>query len=319
MGNLETNFVRPGLEDFLNAVDGSGNTPVASAIETALQEVQIAGPIGGALGVTIEAPFYDIYEDPDGITFDSDARITSVELDPAAPDLVASYHIDQEFPSFGATAPNGQPYEMAISISASAFNQLLKAELEAGLLISTIMEFSFVGGAPPQPITAALLGGLLAPFAFLDPSEPLQFQVQPTIAPIYTGELGPSGELATLILTHLKFSVVPQIDPSLELLSGVVDVVLGVDIGFGVDGLSFQVSLPSATDIDVTLIANPLYVDNSTLNVLLPTVVGLSVPTLADSLGSFPIPEFIGTQLSLVDADRSGEYTSLFFDLSAAP
>jgi hypothetical protein len=41
------------------------------------------------------------------------------------------------------------------------------------------------------------------------------------------------------------------------------------------------------------------------------------VPTLASALGSFPLPDFLGLQLDLVDLTRNGEYMSLFFNLSA--
>ena len=317
ISDLQNNFVRPGLEDFLNATDGSGNTPIAASIESALEAIEIAGPIGSALGVDLEAPFYEIYQDAEGITFDSDARIVISEPDPEAADLDASYDIAQTFPTFGPLAPNGQPYELAVSISASAFNQLLKAEIQGGLLLSTITEFDF--GAGPLAITAGLLGTLLPQFAYLDPSEALQFMVRPALAPIFTGEPGASGELATLLISHLEFSVVPVSEPSVVLLGGVVDVTLGVDVGFDGDGLSFDVETPDPSNIDVILIENPLYVDPSTLDLFLPSLVGLAVPTLTDSLGSFPLPEFLGLQLGLIDADRVGGYLSLFFDMSAAP
>jgi len=47
--------------------------------------------------------------------------------------------------------------------------------------------------------------------------------------------------------------------------------------------------------------------------------VGLAVPVIADSLGSFPLPEFLGLQLNAVDIARLGDYTALFFDLSPVP
>ena len=71
--------------------------------------------------------------------------------------------------------------------------------------------------------------------------------------------------------------------------------------------------------MDVILVENPLYVDTATLELFLPSLIGVAVPTLGDSLGSFPLPEFLGLQLSLIDVDRVGEYISVFFDMSAAP
>jgi hypothetical protein len=317
VSDLQNDLVRPGLESFLNTVDAEGNTPVASAIEGALDAIEIAGPIGAALGVELEAPLFDISEDIHGITLGSDARITSSLPDPQAVDLAASFHVDQPVPGFGPLTPGGSPYELAICISASAFNQLLKAEVESGLLISTLTEFDF--GSGPQTITAGLLAALLPQFGLLDPAELLQFDIRPTMAPILTGEIGPSGELATVRVPHLLLDISPISDPTVALLGGVVDVTLGLDATFGGGELSFVLTAPAAEDINVTLLENPLFVPAATLDVLLPALVGLTVPVLADSLGSFPLPDFLGLELTLVEVDRNGEFTSLFFDLSPAP
>ena len=317
VSDLQNDFVRPGLEDFLNTPDAFGNTPVAGSIESALAAVEIAGPIGAAFGVDLEAPLFTILEDPAGLTLGSDVRVTSTLPDPSAPDLTASYAVDQVFPSFGMTAPNGLPYEMAVCISASAFNQLLRAEVESGLLISTISAFDF--GLGPQPITGALLALLLPPFSVLEPTQLLRFEIRPTAAPIFSGEPGPNGELATVHLPHLELFLVPVSDPSTILLAGSIDVVVGVDASYGVAGLTFEVTPPAAENLTVTLLENPLFVDPATLDAILPALVGLAVPTIAESLGSFPMPDFLGLELSAVDIARAGDYTALYFDLSPVP
>ncbi len=317
ISDLQNDFVKPGLEDFLNTPDLAGNTPVAGAIEGALAAVEIAGPIGTAFGVDLEAPLFTVLEDPGGVTLGSDARITSTFPDPSAPDLIASYDFPQTFPSFGPLAPNGLAYELAVSISTSTFNQLLRAEVEGGLLASTITEFDF--GLGLQPITAGLLAILLPPFAALDPAELLQFDIRPAAAPIFSGDLGPAGELATVHLPHLQLLLVPASDPSTVLLAGSIDVIVGVEPSYGIDGLVFDVTPPLPANLTVTLLQNPLYIDVATLDVLLPNLVGLAVPLIADSLGSFPLPDFFGLQLSAVDIARSGDYIGLYFDLSPVP
>jgi hypothetical protein len=317
ISDLQNDFVRPGLEDFLNTVDGNGNTVTAAALETALETVELTGPIGDALGVDLEAPMFVILEDTGGVTLGSDARIISTMPDPAAVDLTKSFHVDQAFPTFGALAPNGQPYDLALCISASAFNQLLKAEIESGLLITSIADFDFGGGL--TPITAGLLSTLLPQFAALDPAELLSIDLYPTIAPVLTGEAGPAGELATLMMPHLDVSIVPIVDPSTALLRVTADAEIGLDAGFSGGELVFTLSPVAPMDIDVTILENPLFVDEVTLDLLLPALISLAVPTLSDSLGSFPLPDFLGLQLGLVDVDRNGQFMSLYFDLSPAP
>lgn len=317
VSDLQNDLVRPGLENFLNAVDGNGNTATASALESALAAIEITGPIGEAIGVNLEAPMFDITEDTNGITLGSDARITASLPLPEAPDLTESYSITQPFPTFGPLSPNNIPYDLGICISASAFNQLLKAEIESGLLITSISEFDF--GTGLQPLTAGLLAAILPPFGLLDPLEPLRIDLAPTAAPILSGQIGPAGELATLEMPHLVVSIVPVVEPETLLLQGVVDAELGLDADFIGGELAFLLSAPQAENISITLLENPFRVSEATLDALLPGLLALAVPTLSDSLGTFPLPDFLGLQLGLVDVDRNGEFMSLFFDLTPAP
>jgi hypothetical protein len=317
IGDLQNDFVKPGLEGFLNTVDASGNTPVAAALETALYAVEIAGPIGDALGVSLEAPLFDIFMDADGLTFGSDARITATLPDPAAVDLTASYHVDQAFPVFGTLAPNGSPFGLGICISASAFNQLLKAEIESGLLISTISELDLGGG--PTPVTAGLLASILPAFGVLDPAILLQLDIYPAVAPFVTGEVGPAGELATLHLAHLEVSIVPVADPSVILARVAVDAIVGMDAVFSSGELTFAITPPTPQDLTFTLLENPLFANEAILNLLIPQLLSLTLADVGDSLGTFPLPDFLGLQLSLVDIDRNGEFISLYLDLNAAP
>ena len=139
------------------------------------------------------------------------------------------------------------------------------------------------------------------------------------MAPIFSGVPGPAGELATVHIPHLELSLVPISDPSTVLLAATVDVIVGVNADYGIDGLAFEVTPPTADNLTVTLLENPLFVDPATLDLLLPNLVGLAVPLIAESLGSFNLPEFLGMQLSAVDIARAGDYTALYFDLSAVP
>lgn len=309
-------LMKPALENFLNTPDGNGNTPTAGAIEEALAGIEIAGPIGDAIGVALEAPLFDVAEYPDGITFGSDARITALMPDPTAVNLDESYHVDEAFPVFSTLAPNGMPYHMAMCISTSAFNQLLKSEIESGLLITSIAEFDF--GSGPIPITAGLLAALLPAFGVLDPAEPLRFDLYPTLAPIVTGEPGPGSELATLRIPHLLVTVVAAVDDTV-LLQAAVDGKVGLDADLVAGELSFSLSQPTAQDIGFTLLQNPLLADEANMNQILPGVIALAIPQLGSSLGTFPLPGFFGLQLSRVDVDRSGEFMSLFLDLLPAP
>jgi hypothetical protein len=280
------------------------DAPVAAAIQTALEDIAIAGPIGEAIGVTLEAPLFDVYEDNAGITLDSDARITALMPDPEAPDLAASLHLPAVFPSFGANTPVGnQPYGLGISISSSAFNQLLKAETESGLLRTSITEIDI--GTGPFPLTVGNILFLVPALAPLPVDTELRIDIAPVLAPVVTGQDGPFGEIADLRIGHLLAKLVVA-ETGETLVSIVVDVEVGLTLDF-VDGqLSFNLENPILAN-EAQLIA--------VLNFLLPSLL----PSLADSLGTFPIPSFLGLNMSMVEIAKTGDYMGLYTNLVPAP
>jgi hypothetical protein len=225
--------------------------------------------------------------------------------------------VPEIFPTFGPLAPNGLPFDVGMCISSSAFNQLLKAEVESGLLIATITELDF--GSGPVTLTAGLLGLLLPAYQVLDPAELLQIDIYPTMAPFITGEPGPTGELATLRLAHLLVTVAPVADPDTVLAQMAVDGSLGLDADFVGGELLFTLTDPTTDDVSFTIIENALKADEAQIELLLPQLLTLAIPALADSLGTLPLPDFLGLQLSLVDVDRNGEFISLFLDMSPVP
>jgi hypothetical protein len=313
IGDIQS-LVEPALENFLNAADPNGNTPVAGAIEVALTGIEIAGPIGDAIGVSLETPLFAVDEDTGGITFGSDSRVLANLPDPDAPDLLASYHIDEPFPVFTSSlAPNGTPYEMAMCISTSSFNQLMRAEIESGLLRMVFAEFDF--GTGLAPISAGLLSQVVPEFAFLDPAELLRFELRPTLAPVMTGDLGPNGELALLEVSHLVVAILPLVGDK-AFVELAVDLQLGLDFSFAGSSLSVALGALSPSEVQQTILTNRMGTNEITLNILTPLLLGLALPELSSSLGSFPLPSFLGLELGIVDIDRNGEFVSLFFDLS---
>jgi hypothetical protein len=303
--------VESGFRNFLNAVDANGNTPVAGAIETALAGIHIAGPIGQAIGVNLEAPLYDVYEDANGITLDADARVTASAPHPDAVDLAGSYHVSEPFPTFGGATPAGAlPYDLALAISSSAFNQLLKAETESGLLLTSITQLDLGNG--PEPLTAGLLGQFVPAFRVLDPSQPARIDLIPTLAPLVNGQPGPSGELAELRMSSTIARVVVGTQTRLEMQ---IDSRVGLDLAFANGALAFEVGALDAANLQVAILYNPLGANETQLENLMLLLVPDLFPSILSSLGSFPLPSFFGLQLGLVEAGRQGSYLSLFLDL----
>jgi len=329
IGDIQSLFSTE-FANFLNATDAAGNTPVAGAIETALADIEISGPIGEGLGVMLETPLFDVLEDIDGITLGSDTRvITQVGTGPgecipppAAPDLAASYHIAEPFPTLTATTPvGGLPYDLGICISTSAFNQLLKADTECGLLQLDVTEIDVLG--VPTTITAGVLTFVIPEFTILPTTLPLLVRITPTTAPFLTGNPGPAGETSELKIANLIVEVrrIPTDPVQFSYVTFGVDLAVGLDFVF--DDLTGElvptVGSVDPADITVGVIDRLIQVSQQSAENGLPTVLAEALPVLGASLGSFPIPAFFGLGLQSVEVSNQGEFLSIFADLVTTP
>ena len=331
VGNIEPTVVS-GFEDALDDPDGAGplDAPVADAIEVALADIQISGPIGDTLQVNLDTPLFDVLEDNAGITLGSDTRFVATPVPgvpapgqcaqvPNAPNLAASYHVTEAFPSFGANAPGGSPYNLAISISTSAFNQLLKAQIECGLLQTSLTEIDIGSGL--QPVTAGLLRLFMPTLSGFDPALPMRIDLKPTMAPLLTGNAGPGGEIGEVRIPQLIMEI--HIDDGLHpgdsglIIRGALDLTAGLGLNFVSGALAFSVS--TVSNLTIAFLTNNITANEAqlttVLNFLLPTVL----PSLGDGLGAFPLPSFFGLQLSGVEVSRNGQFYTLFTNLVPGP
>lgn len=313
-------LVQDGFAANLSDPDGAGpaDGPLAGAIETALGGISIAGPIGEAIGVDFQADFTAITEDSSGITFAAGAAITNPEPAAGAPDLAASYTVAEPFPSFGPLSPVlGQPYGLALAISSSGFNQLLKSQVEGGLLQSQITSIDLGGGAV-VPLTVGLLALFIPELGVYPVLEPVKVVLKPALAPIVTGAPGPAGELAELRLGGLRVEI-RLVNGDVLLLGAVVDARVGVNLALTDGALAFSLGTPAPDAISLTLVDNPRFVSEANVQAFLPGVFPLLLPTLASALGSFPLPDFLGLSLEPVEISRAGGFLGLFLNLAVEP
>ena len=331
IGNVEPT-VRTGLQDYLKDPDGGGplDAPVADAIEVALANISIAGPIGDTLQVNLDTPLFDVLEDNAGITLGSDTRFVATPVAgtpapgecaqvPNAPNLAASYHVTEAFPSFGANTPGGSPYNLAISISTSAFNQLLKAQIECGLLQTSLTEIDI--GAGLQPLTAGLLKLFMPTLSGFDSALPMRIDLKPTIAPFLTGNGGPGGEIGEIRIPQLIMEI--HIDDGLHpgdsglIIRGALDMTAGLGLSFVNGALTFSVS--NVTGLTIAFLTNNVTANETQLTTVLNFLLPTALPALGDGLGAFPLPEFFGLLLDGVEVSRNGQFYTLFTNLVPGP
>jgi cysteine-rich repeat protein len=320
-----------GIKNFLDDPDGPGpqQSPIAAAIQSALDGISIAGAVGQGVGLMLDTPFFAITEDDDGITFGSDSRFrVSIGTGPGqcipppgAPTLSASYSRSDVFPTFGPNTPvSNQPYGLGIAISTAGFNQLLRGQIECGLMQTslTTIDLDGPGGQPPLAITSTLLSLLIPQFSQLPPNTPLRIDIAPTLAPIVTGNSGPNGELTELKIAQITMNVV-QPGPEIVWLGGVVDADLGMNLSFNGSGLAISLSTPQAGDVTITIVDNPLGANEAAVETTLPALVTPLIPQLAGALSGFPLPEFFGLDLQGVEVSKSGQFLGLYANLVPAP
>src|SRR5262245_31204457 len=309
--------LEPPLNAALGDPDGAGpqESPIADALENALAGLDVSGPVGTALGVTLDARFADIVESPAAVVYDVDASVTASQVAVGAPDLVASYYQPGVLPSIGSTTPGGQSYDLALFLSTSVLNQLAKAKVESGVLNVTA---TAVGG---QALTAGLLAQLVPAFGTLPPSTPLTLHIRPTVAPIVTAGDAPPGALAAVRLANLTIDILDAAS-SATLLALALDARLGVSLQVDATGgqLLPHVTTPAPGDVTAVVLGGTLSVGDAEIGGLVPSLVGAVLPGLVGALGPVRLPSIAGLpRIYPVEVTSVGEYVAAFIDFNDPP
>ncbi len=306
-----------GFARILADPDGSGpaDAPIAAAVETALATIEIDGVIGNTIGVELVAPMDDVVQTTSGVTLVSDLKVTANNPDPRAFDQPASFVVPQAFPVLGDLTPSGNPYDAAITIGASGFNQLLKALIESGVLLGEVRELTLTPGGNPIPLTAGVLAVFFPPLRTLPADQPLVLEVLPTAAPIIVGKPGANGELAELLVGGLKTIIrTDEATPNL-ILEIISDIPVPIDLAFVDGGVSFSFVPPAPSDITLAIVKNPFNIDEFLITLLIPTFLPSVLPEVTASLSSFPIPDLLGFTFTNAEVAMAGEFFAIYGDL----
>lgn len=301
------------LTSLLGDPDGAGATdsPVADAIEGALANVHIAGPIGESLGLDLASNISSTTQDTAGIGIRASATFSAASVVPGAPDLTGSVGWGDTLGAIGSTTPGGQPFDVAVGASATGFNQLLAAETERGLLNVDITELD---GAP---LTLRSLFDLIGAGGLVPNDLPMVVELRPEVAPVVSTGPGPAGALGELRMSGYRATVRTNDAARGVFIELVVDFRTGVSLVLAPDGLRFGLDAPAADDFSATLTQNPLGLPPELIEQvfleLSPDVFG----AVQEALPSFPLPQFVGLGLQPVEVARLGTGFVLYGDLVA--
>jgi hypothetical protein len=307
-------LMRTKLTTILGDPDGAGpvDSPVADAVEAALAQLNIAGDIGTALGLQLDSTLQSADEDPNGIGLRATASFTSSGVAPEAPDLPGSVGFPGE--SLGAlptTTPGGLPFDVAVGASATGFNQLLAGETERGLLNVDVTSLNGV------PLTLKGLYDLVGLGGLVTQDHPLAISLRPEVAPIVTTSPGPGGALGEMRFAGYKVTI-RNTDDNATFLELVLDFRTGVGMTLADGGLAFTFDPPAAGDLSATITKNPNHLPESIVQQVFTQLTPQVFASVQDVLPSFPLPQFAGLNLSLVEISRVGSGFVLFADLVPA-
>jgi hypothetical protein len=308
-------LMQQNLTTLLGDPDGAGpvDAPVAEAVEGALAQLSIAGDIGEALGLDLDSTITAADEDPNGIALRATAAFTSAGVAPEAPDLTGSVGFpDEVLATLPTATPGGLPYDVAVGASATGFNQLLAGETERGLLN---VDVTSLGG---QPLTLRSLFDLVGAGGLITQDQPVVISLRPEVAPIVTTAPGPAGATGELRFSGYRATIRTAGDPAVVLLSLVLDFRTGVGLELVDGGLAFSFAQPAEEDMSATVVNNPLALPESLVAAVFQQLSPQVFASVQDTLPSFPLPQFAGLDLSLVEINRVGSGFVLFADLVPA-
>jgi hypothetical protein len=303
------------LTKILGDPDGSGaaDSPVADAIEAALANVHIAGPIGEALGLTLESTLQTVNNDANGLGFQATASFTADAVVPGAPDLTHTVGWGDSLGPIGTTTPSGAGFDVAVGASASAFNQLLAGETEKGLLNVDVTQLD------GQPLTLRSMLDLIGAGGLVTTDFPLVVELRPEIAPIVTTNPGPGGALGEMRMSGYRATVRVN-DPAnpMTLIQLVIDFRTGVGMEFDGTGLAFTFNQPADEDFAATITQNPLNLPPAIVEDVFRALSPRVFAAVGDALPSFPLPQFVGLNLTPVQIARQGTGFVLYANLTPA-
>jgi hypothetical protein len=338
-GSSVPDAMRSSFVSELKDPDGTGpaDSPIADAVEEALAGISISGAVGSAVNAHLDSPLQAVTEDAGGLTFRSNADFGTI--DPAtglstcpavagAPDIQETATVPSTFPTMGSTTPSGAPYGLGLAISSSAFNQMIGAMTECGLLNSTITEF--LG----QPITPQLLGALMPEFSAPIPpgTSKIEIRVRPTTAPYLTGEAGPNGEPGRLAIQNLQLDFMQTqlilndgtvIDrpEGFKWLTVAIDTAFGFDLVWDAATSSLKPTLtpPPSTAVRARVVFNTIQTQEAPAESLFQLLFPSVSAGLTDTFAAFPLPSFLGLSISVVEIARVNNTYVLYANLASAP
>lgn len=289
---------------------GPAQSPIAKAIQDSLAQVNIAGPIGESMGVNLAAPIHGVTQDSGGVALRADSTFSALGLAPGAPAQAGSLGFGAPgIANPGSTTPDGQPYDVAVGASITAFNQLLAAETERGLLNLTVTEMN------GQPLTLKGLLDSIGLGAIVTEDRPMKIVLTPELAPSISTATAPAGALGVMHMAGFRSDIIFT-DDNTPFLSLALDFDSPANMAISNGALKFVLTPPPADQVHIDIIKNPM---NLPANLVAQSFGAISpglFAQLGDLLPAFPLPQLVGLTLQPITTARVGDSFFLYSNLA---
>ena len=315
VGDVEALAVT-GFESFLHDPDGPGgeDSVMADLVEDAFAAIDIATAFSDALAADVDTSYFAVDEDEEGLTLELDTALAPVVQHPDAVDLGASLLVPGPIPAFGPLTPSGEPYDLGLCLSSTLMNQVLKLQIEGGLLAVDMTEANVFGG--PTQLTTDLLALFFPSLNRFPSGTPLTMRIRPQLPPIVDGRPGPAGELANLELGHLQVDFVVNGNVQIGL---VIDLRMGIDLAMADGALVTQVRAPKPANIGVAIVENAIGESEQRIQTLMPGLMAFFFPSFAaEAQQRVELPELLGLSLEPKEVVLEGTCIGVYGDFAAA-
>ena len=296
---------------------GEANSKMAEALETVLNRLALVSPATFDVAVSGEP-----HEDATGLTF---AASTTFEpnfgvagCEPNALDPVASLVVPSALPSLDDVTPNiTLPYDVALMIAPTAWNQFLRTQAECGMPERNLGKVDF--GSGPEDIEAGDLDDYLPSFKDVHPSKMLAMRLKPTLAPVVTGAPGPGGELLDLLIAGYVIEIYdPYAADETVYLAAALSGRFGVDLAVVAGALRASVNLPGHDELGVEVYGGIVDANAESFASLVPSIIGPVLDDIERRLGGFPLPTPAGMSFTPVEVARVDDVPTFYLDLAPA-
>jgi len=194
-------------------------------------------------------------------------------------------------------------------------NQILKLQIEGGLLALDLTELNVFGGL--TQLTTDLIAIFFPSLNRFPIGTPLAMRVRPLLPPILDGHPGPAGELANLELGHLQVDFMVNGQVQLGLL---VSLRMGIDLALADGALETQVRAPKPANINVAVVENAVGESEERIQSLAPGLMAFFFPSLsAEAATRVELPELLGLSIDPKEVALVGTCIGVFGDFAAAP